>query len=223
VNIVFSLNDWPLLPEILYSTARGDTCFKPLPKHKTSGPSVRRQLSSANVNLIRVHVEYRRSDTGVAGTPFEAVLGSHHVVDALSFGFAGRAGVSQGMDALLNFVNHLNPIGTGSQSSSLSSVEWPTWDDSSRSALTFWDPTVLNMTSDTEREESIDGLSARPRDPYSTRHGVTLAPRNTFVEGSSLCGSLFDFPSCLSGSGLSRIYLCTLRTVQGCFRSAVVL
>ena len=112
-------------------------------------------------------VDYRRSD---ALTP---LLGKHHFADARTFGLQGVTPDFQGTDAVINFVNHLTPT-PGHRASALASVDWPMWGSSPRHpALTFWDPTVLNVTSDTEREDPIKRLTALSR---KFPLGVTALP-----------------------------------------------
>jgi len=102
--------------------------------------------------------DYRRLDTG-SGRLAE-FIGAHHAVDALSFGYLGPIKDFDGVDAVVNFVNQLDP--TRQHPNSSMSIEWPTWDHN-RSAMTFWDPLVVNVTADTEREEAIAGLGALVR------------------------------------------------------------
>jgi len=90
------------------------------------------------------------------------VIGSYHASDIVEF----YTGVDYiGMDALINFANHLNPnapSGLPSNTSYLSNLEWDRWNSSISQPplLTFWDPApTVNITADTFRQVAIEVLT----------------------------------------------------------------
>jgi hypothetical protein len=96
-----------------------DTWLRPLPKLKMHGSSVYhiRSLYFSPTLIKVLCLDYRRSDDL---TPNFSI---HFGADDLTFGYLGTTPDSQGVDALVNFVNHLNPT-PRHQMSALSSIEW---------------------------------------------------------------------------------------------------
>ncbi|KAF8578463.1 carotenoid ester lipase precursor [Ramaria rubella] len=85
-------------------------------------------------------------------TPF---IGSSHGSDLPEFYASSANPDFQGTDALLNFVNNLNPnIGKGKI------ISWPKYSTNSEAPplLTFFDPNVLNITTDTYRLEPMEAI-----------------------------------------------------------------
>ncbi|KAF9018964.1 carotenoid ester lipase precursor [Hymenopellis radicata] len=76
------------------------------------------------------------------------VLGSFHASDILNIYFGGDM-----VDYLIRFVNDLNPNGN-------TGITWPKWTAASPAMLSFNDGLIpLSLTTDTFRQEAIDGLN----------------------------------------------------------------
>ncbi|KAJ7342407.1 hypothetical protein DFH08DRAFT_874203 [Mycena albidolilacea] len=96
------------------------------------------------------------------------ILGSFHSTDSLMF-FNATSGLDTvGVDALISFLNTLDPnLSAASKeftSRSNTTIFWPQWQTpsakGSMSLLTFSDPAGVNVTADNFRTEQIDFLSS---------------------------------------------------------------
>jgi acetylcholinesterase len=88
------------------------------------------------------------------------LLGSAHSTDVPEFYGGGLLPDFQGTDALINFANNLDPnFGITGQFSTL--IHWPKYSTNTGGPplLTFSDPNVLSITSDTYRAAGMEALA----------------------------------------------------------------
>lgn len=87
-------------------------------------------------------------------------LGSAHGTDVPEF-YGSPDGDNQGTDAIVNFVNNLDPNTVGNNSKISSLISWPKYGSNPLQPplLTFTDPNELEITADTYRSEGIGYLA----------------------------------------------------------------
>ncbi|KAJ7729914.1 Alpha/Beta hydrolase protein [Mycena metata] len=90
------------------------------------------------------------------------VLGASHGSDLDIWFPPANSTDFAGVDALINFINTLDPNHSGTKANASQTVFWPKWNtptlDGSPSLLTFSDPGVVNVTSENFRVDAIQFL-----------------------------------------------------------------
>ncbi|KAJ7452156.1 Alpha/Beta hydrolase protein [Mycena galericulata] len=90
-------------------------------------------------------------------------LGAYHVSDTPIWFTTNTTSGTTGIDALVNFINTLDPNGSPEPSTTNPSAFWPKWNipssAGSTSLLTFSDPAVVNITAENFRVDAIQYLN----------------------------------------------------------------
>jgi hypothetical protein len=88
-------------------------------------------------------------------------LGTEHGADVPEF-YGGPGADFQGTDALVNFVNTLDPNTIAGNSGLSTLIQWPKYSANANAPplLTFLDPSLLVITNDTYRAAGMQALAS---------------------------------------------------------------